>query len=591
MPSKQEIEAAAKVVWAIENQVEWDALYAKEHRKNEVRDKAEAALTAAERVREDGWEKQLDAEKKAWSEHTADRIREARTQPETGQPSDPPGWVGKHYVGNPIPDEAVEAVARTLAIRVGAWKSAYMDPAREALEAAAPIIRQQALEEAKARVEAQATLVGPYDTEALAIYPTIYLPLTGSAPFTDLSGWQHNGTATGTAPRSPGPLTVGDTGATDFDGTDDKVTTTYTTRRNYLTNPSFQTNTTNWLAAGGGTTTLTRVADGSGIIAVDGGYYLAINTDGTAAYQGATTGDNAVPASTTYTASAYVKAVPGLALVIGILEYDSGGSYIGQTQTNWTTATNDWERVSVTRAFSASGVKARLSINAQGTLDYNAYVDCCQIEAAATAGTYFPTVAQLASGKAGWTGTANASASSIGCFADGTERTFMAWSYSDSTAYQVSMSGVANGANANNVGQIDSGGGFHIYIGSGGYYWPPGTVPIGAWFHWVFVVDRKTTNTAKLYVNGALISSQAITDAWAPCGVLQIGCAADGTQQWDGMMRGPAVYHRTPTATEISDLYDAGKAQRKSDPVRGRVLNYNQAIDIALTAIDGSDDE
>jgi hypothetical protein len=153
MASEAEIEAAAKVVWAIENQVEWDALYAKEHRKNEVRDKAEAALTAAERVREDGWEKQLDAEKKAWSEHTADRIREARTQPETGQPSDPPGWVGKHYVGNPIPDEAVEAVARTLAIRVGAWKSAYMDPAREALEAAAPIIRQQALAEARARVE------------------------------------------------------------------------------------------------------------------------------------------------------------------------------------------------------------------------------------------------------------------------------------------------------------------------------------------------------------------------------------------------------------------------------------------------------
>jgi hypothetical protein len=33
------------------------------------------------------------------------------------------------------------------------------------------------------------------------------------------------------------------------------------------------------------------------------------------------------------------------------------------------------------------------------------------------------------------------------------------------------------------------------------------------------------------------------------------------------------------------------EAQRKSDPVRGRVLNYNQAIDIALTAIDGAADD
>lgn len=68
-----------------------------------------------------------------------------------------------------------------------------------------------------------------YQTMVTALSPSIFLPLGASSGLTDLSGNARNGTAAGgvTVGGATGPLTVSDGGATDFDGTDDRITTTY----------------------------------------------------------------------------------------------------------------------------------------------------------------------------------------------------------------------------------------------------------------------------------------------------------------------------------------------------------------------------
>lgn len=73
-------------------------------------------------------------------------------------------------------------------------------------------------------------VASPYEAAVMDLTPSIFLPLTKTAPLTDLSGNARNGTAGGgltAGGYTPGPLAAGDNGATNFDGINDKVTTTY----------------------------------------------------------------------------------------------------------------------------------------------------------------------------------------------------------------------------------------------------------------------------------------------------------------------------------------------------------------------------
>jgi hypothetical protein len=79
---------------------------------------------------------------------------EARTQPCTNNRKMPDSV--QPETGQPIPDEAVEAGVKAIkAVEKGGfgWPGYDEERVTEALQAAAPIIRQQALAEAKARVE------------------------------------------------------------------------------------------------------------------------------------------------------------------------------------------------------------------------------------------------------------------------------------------------------------------------------------------------------------------------------------------------------------------------------------------------------
>ena len=72
-------------------------------------------------------------------------------------------------------------------------------------------------------------IASPYEEAVLALSPAIFLPLDAVNGLTDLSGNTNNGTAAGgiTVGGTTGPLNVGDSGGTVFDGADDQITTTY----------------------------------------------------------------------------------------------------------------------------------------------------------------------------------------------------------------------------------------------------------------------------------------------------------------------------------------------------------------------------
>lgn len=87
--------------------------------------------------------------------------------------------------------------------------------------------------------------------------------------------------------------------------------------------------------------------------------------------------------------------------------------------------------------------------------------------------------------------------------------------------------------------------------------WPaawPGNVQ---WVHWALVVDDGG-DTAALYINGPLVSSQAAAVPYSAPGTLSIGSVVGGFDFFDGKMAHFAVFERALTAGEVLSLYKAG---------------------------------
>jgi len=405
-----------------------------------------------------------------------------------------------------------------------------------------------------------------YQTMVTALSPSIFLPLGASSGLTDLSGNARNGTAAGgvTVGGATGPLTVSDGGATDFDGTDDRITTTYATRRNLCTNPNFETNITGLNAGASAIAqSTTQAYDGTNSLRVTSSA-SNYNANATA------TQANVGVAGTAYTFSFYLfNTVASRQGRADIRFYDSGGTIIGSA-TSGTAATatqNTWTRFSVTATAPALtayiGYICRCDAGGVAAASEISYIDGILIEAASSAGTYFPTTAQLASGEAGWTGTANASASDLGWAANGTVRTSGGWAKYDAAGTEDCLLGTQRTGAGPYIG-INPSGDF-VFIPDGSTYvaWSASSTGItpGVWFNWWTVFDEPG-NTVKLYINGALISSQACaTQYTSNTGFLQIGASETSSNPYDGKQAWVSVHQTALTATQIRDAYDTGKAQ------------------------------
>jgi hypothetical protein len=187
-----------------------------------------------------------------------------------------------------------------------------------------------------------------------------------------------------------------------------RITATYTTatRTNQITNPSFETNTTNWASA---QATAVRSSDFS--YADNNSYKVTMSSaaDSNTAYIIPT-----VPSTGSYTFSMYVY-IPTSSTIAGrTISVDSEGgtaSITNISQTNATLTAGKWVRFSVTKNVTTAGTLV-LVIRLSGTLStaigQNIYFDAAMLENSGSANQYFD---GNSSGISTWSGTVNNSTS------------------------------------------------------------------------------------------------------------------------------------------------------------------------------------
>lgn len=378
----------------------------------------------------------------------------------------------------------------------------------------------------------------------------IALPLDATNGLTDLSGNGRNGTAAGgltAGGYSPGPLAVGDDGATDFDGTDDRITTTYGTRRNLSKRPVTQSGVP--CATGTVSATISDLA-GDGESGFVTRATLTANASG-GAFQSATYAGEVV-AGSSYTASAKIVSVPvGRSVQVSINWYTAANAFISGSAG---AISNSLGRRYVTATAPPTAAKALVSVYIISGLTGEAVdFDGILIEAGSTQDVFFPTTAQLASGKAGWLGTAHASASDLGCFANGTVRSIGGWARQDTSP---SGHQVLWGSTNEDRLQITPAGDIQLVVGASTLTWASALPGYDQWFFSEAVVDEPN-NLAYLYVNGTLVSSQAMAGQWSTGGSLVLGRRSTGSYYWNGKQQGVAVFERALTAKEIAAAYAA----------------------------------
>ena len=159
-------------------------------------------------------------------------------------------------------------------------------------------------------------------------------------------------------------------------------------RTNNVTNPSFEPDLSGWesMTLGG---TLERTESESR----DGNASMAVS--GSTPLQGARTVALPVSPSTTYAASAWVKAPLGMSFALDLTEAIAGGKY---SSTGTIKGTGQWMRVSTTHAFGSGGdhARVRVKLEDEGTI----HLDAVLLEAGGEVLPYFPRVSELDSGQA-----------------------------------------------------------------------------------------------------------------------------------------------------------------------------------------------
>ena len=162
-----------------------------------------------------------------------------------------------------------------------------------------------------------------------------------------------------------------------FDSTDGSLYVWYEDtigNPNLITNPSFETNTTGWSAETNATISRNISIFNEGIASLQ-----IVSTAGNA---GAVLTSNVTTnASTTYTASAWIKGTAGVIVKINLDEYTSAPTLVGTT-TSQIKLDGGWQQVVVTRTFGATGVRANIEISS--TTASTIYVDTASITPTAT---------------------------------------------------------------------------------------------------------------------------------------------------------------------------------------------------------------
>lgn len=158
------------------------------------------------------------------------------------------------------------------------------------------------------------------------------------------------------------------------------------------------------------------------------GKIVKVETGEPASNHGVRTASMVVPASTRKDCGIFVKGPAGRKMAVLLQERTEADAAIANGTTTFT-ATGEWQWFAMNRTFSATGVKARIIVEAFDSEPvFTFYVVGGIFEEGRTTpiteGEYFPTPAQITEGIAGFSGEANKSASDIGPFVRGNNQTF-----------------------------------------------------------------------------------------------------------------------------------------------------------------------
>lgn len=387
---------------------------------------------------------------------------------------------------------------------------------------------------------------------------SLLLPLGSAGGLTDASGNGRNGTAVGgvTVGGVAGPLMVGDEGATDFDGTDDRITTTYATRRNLCTNPRAGAGaTTGWGAGTNGFDTFEALAS----LPTTSGLPTSFPAK-CFRFVGSTTGDRAEMSLTgltngaQYTVVAYVRLTSLSATDVSLR------SVTASAGTAWTAVGGSFTAKSFT--FTASGTTETIRLFQNGSGACEGHMTAVLIEAGSSVGTYFDGSGYVEGSGAwvdssgvscGWLGTAHASASDIGCFANGTSRTFMGWAWRDTSSSADTLLG---GSAASVMVRLDSSGNnlsFFPSSAGAGSTWTSAWPGNGEWVHWALTFNE-ATDTANLYINGEFVSAKTNAVQF-PAGAANLQIAARANEFFDGKLAWVSVHGRALSSEEIQGAF------------------------------------
>ena len=415
-----------------------------------------------------------------------------------------------------------------------------------------------------------------YQSKVLADNPSVYWRLGENSGLVanDSSGHSRSGLYVGSRadvgnPQHPDGLNVHgavteadaangnqvDGGAVDLDGATQWIASGVRSRRNLVTNPSLENDTSGWGPWFSSASSITRFT---------GQHQTGVaSLRAVAQPSGQGAGSAGIPATAGkyYSAAAQVLGGSGGQIGFHLCFQNSAGAALRCDAVSVNNGFN-WGRAVINGssfgAAPAGTTQAFVFANNERSSAQDVYIDAVQVEGESSIASYF----DGSSPNAHWDGVANNSTSSIdGAFNNGGAHTYEGWAYRDTSSTVDTLIGgdsttspprLRLEAGSNEVTwRADSGAG-SVKTWSGA--WPGNS----QWVHWALVFDEPA-NTASLFINGELVSAQTDTDQFNSLpGNLLAGARYQGADLFDGKLDEVAVYNQALSADRIQTHYLAG---------------------------------
>jgi hypothetical protein len=429
-----------------------------------------------------------------------------------------------------------------------------------------------------------------YSQRVLADAPIAYWPLDADNGFAELVGAQ-NGTAQGglALPSAAGPLVNESSLAPDLDGSNDYISTAWTTRRNLCTNP----------VAGAGATTGWNGASYATFAAEAALPTLAGLPEGvTTGFHGVgdANGDDAifsfaVASGSTYRVSAYIRLESRTATGMQMRLVNGTGTVTPVPSQLITAVGGDFVRVDLGNVAATLTGNVTLRFTQQGAGGVDFHYTAVLIEQASALGTYFDGSLTSTQPDVAWEGTAHASVSGKGPFVNGSVRTFEGWAWRDADTTQVLVGTTASGAGGSGLSTaiIYTTAGNNVLLQVGGSdedieQWAAAWPGQSQWVHWA-ITFNDLTNAAELFING--VSKGVVThtaDVDVGVGEFKIGAhSTAASSPFDGRLAHVAVYNYALPAVVIESHYRAATLLIN----RQRIVREPSWLGLTVEAPDG----